>query len=277
MRFLIFLITTFFVAQVSISQELVVGSFNIRYDNPKDSGNLWKDRMPVVAALVRFHQFDVVGTQEGLRNQIDDLQQTLTEYTHYGLGRDDGKKKGEHSAIFFKVEKFNLLDKGDFWLSPTPEKPGPGWDARLNRICSWVKLQEKKSGKSFYFFNVHYDHQGVEARKESSKLILEKIGQIAGKEPVILAGDFNGDHQSEWYKTLAEGKGLKDSYHLASTPYVNNGSYNSFGKSLGRKEIIDHVFVSSAFSVNRYGILTDTYNGKFPSDHYPILVSLSMQ
>lgn len=277
MRYLLFIALFIAFTLSTIAQNLVVGSFNIRYDNPRDSGNLWKDRLPVVASLIRFHEFDIVGTQEGLLNQINDLQNNLPEYRHYGLGRDDGKQKGEHSAIFYKKEKFNLLDKGDFWLSQTPEKPGPGWDARLNRICSWVKLQEKETGKSFFFFNVHYDHQGVEARKESSKLVLEKIRAIAGKEPVILAGDFNGDHQSEWYKTLAEAEGLKDSYRLAKDPYVNNGSFNSFGKSLGRTEIIDHIFVSPAFAVKRYGILTDTYNGKFPSDHYPVLVSLMMQ
>ena len=262
---------------ITVLQNLVVGSFNVRYDNPRDSGNLWINRLPVVAALIRFHEFDIVGTQEGLPNQIDELPNKLPEYSHYGLGKDDGKQKGEHSAIFYKSEKFNLPDKGDFWLSQTPEKPGPGWDARLNGICSWVKLQDKASGKSFYFLNVHYDHQGVQARKESSKLMLDKIRQIARTEPMILAGDFNGDHQSEWYKTLAEAEGLKDSYRLAKQPYINNGSFNSFGKSLGRTKIIDHIFVSPAFAVKRYGILTDTYNGKFPSDHYPILVSLSLQ
>lgn len=276
MRCILFLFfcTLFFIE--GFSQNLTVGTFNLRYDNPKDSGNLWKDRQPVVAALIRFHEFDVLGTQEGLQNQLDGLQLSLPEYSHYGLGRDDGKDKGEHSAIFYRTDKFNLLNKGDFWLSETPEKPGPGWDAHLNRICSWVQLQDKQSKKKFYFFNVHYDHQGVQARKESSKLILAKIHQIAGNEPVVLSGDFNGDHQSQWYKTLAESPLLHDSYKEAKFAYASNGSFNGFGSTLARNEIIDHIFVTPRIAVKRYGILTDTYHGKYPSDHFPVLVSLSL-
>lgn len=276
MRCILFLFfcTLFFIE--GFSQNLTVGTFNLRYDNPKDSGNLWKDRQPVVAALIRFHEFDVLGTQEGLQNQLDGLQLSLPEYSHYGLGRDDGKDKGEHSAIFYRTDKFNLLNKGDFWLSETPEKPGPGWDAHLNRICSWVQLQDKQSKKKFYFFNVHYDHQGVQARKESSKLLLAKINQIAGNEPVVLTGDFNGDHQSQWYKTLAESPLLHDSYKEAKFAYASNGSFNGFGSTLARNEIIDHIFVTPRIAVKRYGILTDTYHGKYPSDHFPVLVSLSL-
>jgi endonuclease/exonuclease/phosphatase family metal-dependent hydrolase len=277
MRFLFLFVTSLLFSLAVFSQRIVAGTFNLRYDNPKDSGNLWKDRLPVVASLIRFHEFDLLGTQEGLQNQIDGLQAALPEFSHYGLGRDDGKEKGEHSAIFYRTDKFNLLNKGDFWLSETPEKPGPGWDARLNRICSWVQLQDKERKKSFYFFNVHYDHQGVQARRESSKLILSKIKQIAGNNPVILTGDFNGDQNSEWYKTVAESNSLQDSYKSARSVYASNGSFNGFGASIGRNEIIDHIFVSPAFTVTRYGILTDTYHGKYPSDHFPVLATLQLK
>lgn len=270
----IFAVICFLSVLQSHSQHLVAGTFNLRYDNPKDSGNLWKDRLPVVASLIRFHEFDLLGTQEGLQNQIDGLQAELPEYSHYGIGRDDGKEKGEHSAIFYKTARFDLLKKGDFWLSETPEKPGPGWDAHLNRICSWVQLRDKQTKKTFYFFNVHYDHQGVQARKESSKLLLAKVGQIAGRDPAILTGDLNGGQNSEWYKTLAESTVLRDSYQAAKYRYASNGSFNGFGATVGRAEIIDHIFISQAFNVARYGILTDTYRGKFPSDHFPVLATL---
>jgi endonuclease/exonuclease/phosphatase family metal-dependent hydrolase len=258
----------------SFSQSLIIGTFNLRYDNPRDSGNLWKDRAPVAAALIRFHQFDIVGTQEGLKNQLEDLQTKLPEYEYYGKGRDDGEAKGEHSAIFYKKDKFAVLDKGDFWLSEHPEKPGPGWDARLNRICSWLKLRSKTGRKEFYVFNVHYDHQGVKARVESSKLVLEKIKAIAGNKPVVFTGDFNGNHQSEWYNYLKNSNELKDVYTLAADPYINNGSFNSFRVNNSSNDIIDHIFISDDFKVGRYGILTDTYHGRFPSDHYPVLVEL---
>lgn len=258
------------------AQKITIGTFNLRYDNPGDSGNLWKNRAPIVSALIRFHDFDILGTQEGLRNQLDDLLKDLPEYSYYGIGRDDGRSKGEHSAIFYKRGKYELLDKGDFWLSETPEKPGFGWDARINRICSWVKLRDKESKKNFYVFNVHFDHRGVLARVESSKLIMKKISEIAGGKPIILTGDFNGNHQSEWYQYIQNSILLKDVLLQVPHPYLNNGSFNSFKTDNPSKDIIDHIFLSAHFTATRYGILTDTYHGKFPSDHYPVLAGVEL-
>jgi len=276
-RFFLILLASFAVTFNCYSQTLTVGTFNLRYDNPRDSGNLWKDRAPVAAALIRFHDFDIVGTQEGLKNQLEELQRNLPDFSYYGIGRDDGQAKGEHSAIFYRKSLFNVLDSGSFWLSTTPDKPGPGWDAKLNRICSWLKLQTKKGKKTFYMFNVHYDHQGVEARKESSKLILQKIQQIAAKQPVMFTGDFNGNHQSEWYLSIKNSGIVKDAYTLAADPYVNNGSFNSFRTNNPSNDIIDHIFVTDQFTVKKYGVLTDTYHGRFPSDHFPVLVKVELK
>ena len=261
------------------AQDMKVASYNIRYDNKSDSvkGNGWAQRMPAVVALIRFHDFDIFGTQEGLKNQLDDISNSLPQYTRYGIGRDDGIDKGEHAAIFYKKDEFKLLNKGDFWLSETPDKPSLGWDATCcNRICSWVQLQNNKSKKTFFFFNVHYDHQGVIARKESSKLILQRIKNIAGKSPVIFTGDFNGSTSTEWYKTIANSGIVKDSYDQVKYPYANNSSFNSFSYTGTSKDIIDHIFVSSQFKVNSWGLLTDTYHGKFPSDHFPVEVKLKL-
>ena len=278
LRIPLLLLTALFVKSSIHSQQLRVGTYNIRYDNPKDTGNLWVDRAPIVAALIRFHDFDIFGTQEGLKNQLDDISNALPQYTRYGAGRNDGKDQGEHSAIYFKKDQFSLLNKGDFWLSETPDKPSLGWDAKCcNRICSWVYLQEKKSGKKFYFFNAHFDHQGVQARKESSKLILQRIQQIAGNEPVIFTGDLNGAHSSEWYQTVANSGILKDTYREVKNPYANNASFNAFGATKGRMDIIDHIFISRHFSVEKWGILTDTYHGKFPSDHFPVMTVLTIR
>lgn len=262
----------------AIAQQLTIGTYNLRYDNPRDTGNLWVDRAPVVAALIRFHYFDIFGTQEGLKNQLDDISKALPQYNRYGLGRDDGKDKGEHSAIYYKKDEFNLLNKGDFWLSQTPDKPSLGWDATCcHRICSWVYLQHKKSGKKFYFFNAHYDHQGVQARKESSKLILQKIKDIARNEPVIFTGDLNGSHSSEPYQTIAASDILKDTYKEVKYPYANNASHNAFGAHKNRTDIIDHIFISNHFTAGRWGLLTDTYHGKFPSDHFPVLADVTFK
>jgi endonuclease/exonuclease/phosphatase family metal-dependent hydrolase len=274
-RALLLLVALWAGTLISQAQQLTIGTYNVRYDNAQDVGNLWVDRAPVVADLLRFHDFDVFGTQEGLKNQLDDLSKALPQYARYGRGRNDGLEQGEHSAIFYKKDRFKLLEKGDFWLSQTPDKPSLGWDATCcNRICSWVYLQDLQTKKKFYFFNVHYDHQGVQARQESSKLILSKIREIAGKTPAILTGDFNGDHQSSWYQAVAGSGLLKDTYQQVKHPYASNASFNGFGKQSNRKEIIDHIFVTDNFAVRKWGLLTDTYQGKFPSDHFPVLVRL---
>lgn len=275
-----FLAVLFFaITNFTQAQDMKVASYNLRYDNKNDSlnGNGWEQRESAVTALIRFHDFDIFGTQEGLKNQLDDISNALPQYARYGRGRDDGIDKGEHSAIFYKKDEFILLSKGDFWLSETPDKPSLGWDATCcNRICSWVQLQHKKSGKKFFFFNVHYDHQGVVARKESSKLILKRIKNIAGKSPVIFTGDFNGSTSTEWYQTIANSGILKDTYNEVKFPYANNSSFNNFSYSGKSNDIIDHIFVTDQFKVIKWGLLTDTYHGKFPSDHFPVLVELKL-
>ena len=275
---LLLAIATFFSIQLIQAQELTIATYNIRYDNPRDTGNLWIDRAPVVASLIRFHDFDIFGTQEGLKNQLDDIRNALPQYTYYGVGRDDGKDKGEHSAIFYKKDDFVVLNKGDFWLSQTPDKPGLGWDATCcNRICSWIYFQHKKTGKKFYFFNAHYDHQGVQARKESSKLILQKINDIAGNEPVIFTGDLNGSHKSEWYQAVATSGKLKDAYKEVKYPYAISASYNDFGRTKDSVNIIDHIFTTSHITASKWGVLTDSYRGKYPSDHFPVLARLTFK
>ena len=256
-------------------QHIIIGTFNLRYDNAADTGNRWKDRAPVVASLIRFHDFDLLGTQEGLKTQLDDISNALPAYDRYGIGRDNGIDAGEHSAIFYKKERFTLLDKGDFWLSETPEKPTLGWDATCcKRICSWVKLKDTRSKKELWCFNVHYDHQGKIAREESSKLLLNKIKEIAGNGMVILTGDFNGGHSSTWYQRIATSGVLKDTYDQVPYPYTNNPSFQAFGKQLAGDEIIDHIFTTKNFKALRWGILSDSYRGKYPSDHFPVLAEV---
>jgi endonuclease/exonuclease/phosphatase family metal-dependent hydrolase len=259
------------------AQELTVGTFNIRLQTSGDIGNLWQQRAPLVVDLIRFYDFDILGTQEGFANQLLDIKTALPYYSVYGKGRD-GDDAGEHSSIFYKTAKFDLLDKGDFWLSETPEKPSIGWDGRCcNRISSWIYLKDKKSKKTFYVFCIHYDHEGQVARRESSKLMLKKIKEIAGDRPTILMGDFNGDHNSEPYKIIVNSNQLKDTYTLVDFPYANNNSFQGYGKLLTGNNIIDHVFVTPQFRVSKWGILSDTFQGKYPSDHFPVLVKMKLK
>ena len=275
LRSLLFTIFLIMAANNLRAQSFNVATFNIRYDTSNDSANLWVNRAPVVANLIRFHDFDVFGIQEGLKNQLEDISAALPQYSRYGVGRDDGKEAGEHSAIYYKKDQFKLLKSGDFWLSQTPDVPGKGWDATCcNRICTWVHLENKQSRKKFYLFNVHFDHQGVVARKESAKLMLKKIIEIAGQEPVLLTGDLNGNRESEWYQTVANSNILKDTYAGVKYPYENNSSSNGFRTPRGMA-VIDHIFMSKQFTATRWGILTDTYFGKFPSDHFPVVTTVS--
>lgn len=279
----IILILAFYMTNTTHAQELTVATFNIRYSIEKNHkfdstrGEDWQRRGPVAAALIRFHEFEIFGVQEALLHQLEDLSTWLPGYNYAGVGRDDGKQEGEHTAVFYQKEKFKVLDHGDFWLSETPQKPSMGWDGTCcHRMCTWVHFEDLESGKLFYFFNTHFDHQAVVARKESAKLILSKINEIAGDSPVIFMGDLNGDHQSDWYKTLESSSILEDTYLQAEAPYAVNGSFNGFGKRTESKSIIDHVFVTKQFETLKWGILTDTYHGKFPSDHFPVMVKLKL-
>lgn len=267
------------------AQTMTVATYNIRNDANLDdakNGNGWQQRLPEVCNLIKYYDFDIFGTQEGLYHQLENMKEQLPEMDYIGVGRDDGKQAGEYSAIFYKKDKFKLLDSGNFWLSNNSSKPNMGWDAVCIRICSWGKFKEKTSGKEFYMFNVHTDHVGVKARKEGAKLILEKIKKIAGKKPVILTGDFNSDQNSESYMLLNTTNQLRDSYELSPIKYANNGTFNSFNLTRKTDERIDHIFINNDFKVIRYGILTDIYwdRNSVPrvaSDHYPVAAELEFK
>lgn len=258
------------------AQTLRIATYNLRNANGQDStnGNGWGQRLPIMAGLIRFHDFDIFGTQEGLQKQLEALAASLPGYAWIGVGRDDGKKAGEHSAIFYKTDKFTVLKHGDFWLSAITDRPNKGWDAVLPRICTWAQFEEKQSHLKFFMFNLHMDHIGVQARRESAKLILSKIKTMVPGQPVILTGDFNVDQTSDSYQLLNTSGVLKDTYTLANQPYAPSGSFNDYNVSTNTTSRIDHIFVTHQFKVERYGILTDTYHGRTPSDHYPVMAEL---
>lgn len=263
-------------AQKNSMTTLNVASFNIRMDTPNDSLDSWKHRKDMVNGLIRFHDFDVFGIQEGFHHQIMDILEP-GGYDYVGVGRDDGEDAGEHSAIIFKKGKLLVLDKGDFWLSETPDVPGKGWDATCcNRICSWAKFKDIDSGKEFYFFNVHYDHQGEEARRQSSLLLLNKIREIADGYPVIATGDFNAVPDSEPIQIIMKDGLLSDSFDVTlQPPYGTTGTFSSFRLNSPMQNRIDYVWITKDIIVNKYGVLNDVQYGHFPSDHFPVLVNVS--
>jgi endonuclease/exonuclease/phosphatase family metal-dependent hydrolase len=258
------------------AQQINIATYNIRYDSKDDSiaGNGWRVRYPNIAQIIRFNDLDVFGTQEGLYHQLTQLNDSLPGYKWIGAGRDDGKHAGEHSAIFYKEDKFTIGRSGDFWLSTVTDKPNKGWDAALPRICSWAEFKEVKTGLYFYFFNIHMDHLGIVARRESSKLILAKVKEMAGNVPTILTGDFNVDQNNESYTLINTSGVLRDSYELSPTKMAPSNTYNGYDVNTAGDKRIDHIFVTKRFTVARYGILTNTYHGRLPSDHYPVVVTL---
>ncbi|MDR1646359.1 MAG: endonuclease/exonuclease/phosphatase family protein [Tannerellaceae bacterium] len=255
--------------------KLRIATYNLRMDTPNDSMNAWTYRKDHVKALIRYHDFDIVGTQEGFLHQLTDLCEG-TAYTYFGAGREDGAKAGEHSAILYKRDAFLVADSGNYWLSETPSVPGLGWDATCcNRICSWVKFVHRKSGASFYVFNVHFDHQGIVARRESGKLMVQMMHDIAGDAPVICMGDFNSTPDTEQIQILSSF--LRDARNVSlSPPYGPEDTFNdNFDNPLepGR---IDYIFVSGGITVNSYAALTDNNGLSYPSDHLPVVTHIEI-
>jgi endonuclease/exonuclease/phosphatase family metal-dependent hydrolase len=253
-----------------------VATYNLRYNTANDGINAWPNRKENVKGLIQFHEFDIFGVQEALIDQLKDVAE-LKDFVFIGKGRDDGKEGGEHSAIFYKKDRFKLLKSGDFWLSETPDKPGKGWDATCcNRISSWGEFQDLASKKKFFFFNVHFDHQGVEARRQSGHLMVKKITEIAGKATTILTGDFNSTPDTEQIKSIK--KILSDTRDVTKqAPYGPEGTFNSFKFDAPMDKRIDYIFVSKDIDVLKYGVLTDAKEQRYPSDHQPVIVKVEIK
>lgn len=254
-----------------------LSSFNLRMDTPSDGENAWPNRKEMVKGLIRFHELDIIGTQEGFKHQLDDILE-LGNYAYVGGGRDDGIDAGEHSAILYNKNRFDVVDKGDFWFSETADVPSKGWDATCcNRICSWAKFRERRSGKEFFVFNAHYDHQGQEARRNSSLMLLERIKKIAGDNTVIATGDFNALPDSEPIQIIYDSGLLKDAYLVTKDPpYGTVGTFNSFNPEATMMNRIDYIWVTPEVVVKKYGVLNDMHSGRFPSDHFPVMVKVKL-
>jgi endonuclease/exonuclease/phosphatase family metal-dependent hydrolase len=255
-----------------------VMTFNIRYDEPRDGVNAWPNRKQKVADVIRFHKADLVGVQEALLTQLRDLEKLVPDFAWCGVGRTDGKEAGEYSAILYRRSRFELLQCETFWLSETPEKVGSvGWDAALPRIVTWAKFRDRGSKKTFFHFNTHFDHRGDKARTQSASLILERVGEIAGKAPFVLTGDLNVKEDSEAYKTLKAGSAA---VHLADAKYAStNGHFGGDSTFSAFKELqpgnkIDYIFVREGMRVVEHGVLSDQWNGLWASDHLPVLAEI---
>ncbi|TVQ82947.1 MAG: endonuclease/exonuclease/phosphatase family protein [Bacteroidetes bacterium] len=262
--------------------ELTVMTFNVRFDNPNDGINAWPNRIPLVEKYMNENLPDIVGMQENLHHQNEDLLRIMPGYAYVGTGRDDGEKGGEFSPIFFRTDVFELLDHSQFWLSETPDIPGSiGWAAVLPRVVVWAQLKHRESGKELFVFNTHFSHVSDEARRRSMQFLSDQIEAIAGENRVIVTGDFNITKGSELYYEMLERFAMQNNLQnaeLLATETFNSdaGTFNAFRHNI-EPRVIDFIFVDDHFTVETYSIDLVKDGDIFISDHWPVKVQLIME
>lgn len=268
------LLLTLLVLAVGQAQTRKVMTYNIKYDNTNDTINNWNDRKTNMVKLIKYYKPEFIGMQEVLVNQLNYLDGALSDYGYIGVGRDDGKEKGEFSPILYDKNKYKVLENKTFWLSDTPDKISVGWDASMERICTYGLFEDKKTKSEFLIFNTHFDHIGELARENSAKLIVKKINEINTKNiPVLLMGDLNLPPESTPIKFLQSQ--LSDGQANSNNPFYGpTGTFNGFDQNRVLDRRIDYIFVKG-FEVENYVHIDDRMeNNKHISDHLPVLISI---
>lgn len=281
MKTFLILFTLFTLQSFLSAFEIDAVAFNIRFDNPKDGENAWPNRKEMVGKWIESESPDVIGLQEALRHQINDIKKVATAYSEYGVGRDDGKSRGEHCTILYLKKRFTLdkKDCGTFWFSDTPEKiASKSWGNEIPRICTWARLIHKKTGKGFYLYNVHYDHQSQSSRIGASNLIIERISnRKQSNEPIILMGDFNAAEKNPAITVFKEEPlKLVDTFRVVKPDEKMVKTFHGFrgGSFMGGK--IDHVFIlPKTAKVRSAEIVRFNKDERYLSDHYPVRAKLS--
>lgn len=260
-------------------EKLTVMTFNIRYDNPSDAPNNWDNRKEWVAEMIRFNAPDVVGLQEVLVGQLNDLRALLPGYGVIGRGRDDGREGGEYSAILYDKSKFQLVEENTSWLSATPDVAGSlGWDAACNRVLTKGEFRIMKTGRKFTFYNTHFDHVGKIARSESAKMVKDAVRNSSERMPVIVTGDFNATPDDDVYENLTTDSPLTDALTIAGKSYGPEWTFHDFGRlAADDRPRIDYVFVTSNLAVDSYFNLAEQRGDRFLSDHNPVIVTVEFK
>lgn len=255
--------------------ELNVMSFNMRYDNPEDGENNWQYRRERVARVIAANDVDLFGAQELLVGQLNDLKGLLPGYAEVGVGREDGAEAGEFNPVFYRTDRFELLDWGTFWLSETPEVAGSkGWDGACERLATWTVLRDR-DGRELFFINTHLDHMGEVARREGVSLLLGRIDSLSGGRPVVLTGDFNATPDSEVIAHVLADSRMRHTRDVADVREGASWSFADYGSiPEADRQLIDYVFVNDGLDVPMYRVLPDTLDGGYLSDHAPVLVKL---
>jgi endonuclease/exonuclease/phosphatase family metal-dependent hydrolase len=257
---------------------LRVLSFNLRYINKEDQGaRTWTARRDAVGALIKEDNADLIGFQEALRPMLDDVRERVPGYQEIGVGREDGKQQGEYSALFVRKERFTVLASGTFWLSDTPDVPNSRtWKNRVTRICTWAKLQDNATKRTFHFYNTHFDHESQEAREKGATLLLQRITERTPAGPVILTGDLNSGETNIVIDTIKKHPlQLIDTWRKLhpDTPAAESGTMHTFTGAHDKAKI-DYIFVPANTRLIDAAILHHNQNGNYPSDHFPIRATI---
>lgn len=262
----------------SYAQNLKVMTYNIRLDVAVDGENNWAHRKEYFTSQIQFYEPDIFGIQEAKPNQVIDISSLLVQYNNVGIGRE-GIEKGESSNIYYKKDRFNVVESNTFWLSETPNQISKGWDAAFNRVCTYALFKDKKTKSSFWVFNTHLDHVGELARTKGIQLILSKIESLNTKKyPVIFMGDFNSEPNTERIVELK--KVMDDSRDVSKEkPFGPSGTFNNFKHNEAVTKLIDYIFISkkSNSKVIKYAVLSDSKDLKYPSDHLPVYVEINLK
>jgi endonuclease/exonuclease/phosphatase family metal-dependent hydrolase len=254
-------------------------SFNIRYGTANDGVNVWPLRRSLVLDVIDEQSPSVLGVQEALRFQLDEIAAGNPQFEEVGVGRDDGEQAGEYSAIFFDRERFKMLDQGTFWLSSRPEEIASAtWGNSIPRICTWVHLEDRQTALRLHVFNTHWDHRSQESREQAAALILARVGEIAEGGPVAVMGDFNAGELNPAFRALVEDNKtpLFDSYRHLHADTVEVGTFNGF-KGTNDGEKIDAILLSQHWNVESAVIVRTSKEGRMPSDHYPVSASVRLK
>ncbi len=260
------------------AEPVCVMTYNIRFANKQDGPDFWDSRRDRVGQ--ELSTAEVVGLQEVLESQLNDLKERMPQFQWYGVGREDGQSKGEFCPIGYRADRFECVDQGTFWLSPTPEVAGSkGWDAALPRIASWVRLKRTgdKEDARLLVVNTHFDHIGQQARVESAGLLAKRAAELAGNDPAVITGDFNVKPDHAAYKKMVEKPTWRDAREITAAPPAGpSGTWNGFTKIIEGQRI-DHIFVTSQVAVERYEVRDPkTEANRFASDHLPVVVWLKL-
>lgn len=254
--------------------QLRVLSFNIRYINSGDTGNrTWLARRDQVGQVIREDKADIIGLQEAFRTMLDDVAARVPGYQEVGVGREDGKERGEYSAILVKKDRFDVIESGTFWLSDTPEVCNScTWKNQVTRICTWAKLRERGTETVFHFYNTHLDHESQEAREKGVALIMDHLAQRRKEEPFVITGDFNAAEDNPAFGKLKAGPlPVVDAWRETNpaVPLAESGTMSQF---TGRRDTakIDYILVPTGTRVLDAEIMHRNRDGVYPSDHYPV-------